>query len=212
MKRMICLMMVLLYLICLGLSGCRSADLGKLSAGNTTASTAAPSASTSEVTGGPEQTTEVMGEATVEVTQLEDPPATLPLKDPSEPPAGTALAFSNVGSLRVTYAGNTSWVKYVTDLSQLPEAEGLDQFDEAYFEDHALVLVMETVGSGSVKVGIDRIMVDESTAVVTLSHEMKGDVGTADMATWLLWAEVETDLDYQWSIANPAVTSGAVTR
>jgi hypothetical protein len=29
---------------------------------------------------------------------------------------------------------------------------------------------------------------------------MDGDEGTADMATWLLWAELEKGLDYTWRI------------
>ena len=36
----------------------------------------------------------------------------------------------------------------------------------------------------------------------------EGQVGTADMATWLLWTEVDTGLeDYQWTVANPALES-----
>ena len=48
------------------------------------------------------------------------------------------------------------------------------------------------------------------TAVVALTHQGPGEgqVGTADMATWLLWTEVDTGLeDYQWTVANPALES-----
>uniref|UniRef100_UPI001C9E8AF7 hypothetical protein n=1 Tax=Klebsiella pneumoniae TaxID=573 RepID=UPI001C9E8AF7 len=80
-------------------------------------------------------------------------------------------------------------------------------YDEAYFVEKALVVVYETVSSGSVQVDIASI----DGGVVTLSHEMSGNVGTADMATWLLWAEVDAGLDYTWSVANPAVEPNTST-
>lgn len=105
------------------------------------------------------------------------------------------------GCVRVEYTGNISSVRYITSADQLPEHEALAGYDAAYFENKALVLVKETVTSGSVRVGIASI----ENGVVTLSHEMAGQLGTADMATWLLWAEVEAGLEYDWSVANPAV-------
>jgi hypothetical protein len=31
---------------------------------------------------------------------------------------------------------------------------------------------------------------------------MEGDVATTDMATWMLWAEVDKGLDCEWTLAN----------
>ena len=99
-----------------------------------------------------------------------------------------------VNRLRLTYSG--------------PE---LSAYDDAFFKDHALVLVQESVSSGSVEVGIESVSLKaDHAAVVTLTHQGPGEgqVGTADMATWLLWTEVDTGLeDYQWTVANPALES-----
>ena len=73
------------------------------------------------------------------------------------------------------------------------------------------MLVQESVSSGSVEVGIESVSLKaDHTAVVALTHQGPGEgqVGTADMATWLLWTEVDTRLeDYQWTVANPALES-----
>ena len=63
----------------------------------------------------------------------------------------------------------------------------------------------------TVEVGIESVSLKaDHAAVVTLTHQGPGEgqVGTADMATWLLWTEVDTGLeDYQWTVANPALES-----
>lgn len=115
------------------------------------------------------------------------------------------VVIGATGRLRLTYTGNVSSVRYITSVSELPEYPELEAYDEAYFQDRALVLVMETVTNGTVEVGISGIILNENTAAVQLSHETKGDVGTTVMTTWLLWAEVEAGLDYAWTVDNPAV-------
>lgn len=125
--------------------------------------------------------------------------------------AGEEVEVDNVGKMRLTYTGNRSGVVYVTAASQLPNYSELAGYDDAYFEDHALVLVTETVSSGSVDVGIAAVHVDGQTATVTLYHEAPepGRSNTTDMATWLLWAEVEPGLEgCAWTVANPALKSG----
>ena len=116
-----------------------------------------------------------------------------------------------VNRLRLTYNGNVSSALYVTSAAQLPDYPELSAYDDAFFKDHALVLVQESVSSGSVEVGIESVSLKaDHTAVVALTHQGPGEgqVGTADMATWLLWTEVDTGLeDYQWTVANPALES-----
>ena len=116
-----------------------------------------------------------------------------------------------VDRLRLTYNGNVSSALYVTSAAQLPDYPELSAYDDAFFKDHALVLVQESVSSGSVEVGIESVSLKaDHTAVVALTHQGPGEgqVGTADMATWLLWTEVDTGLeDYQWTVANPALES-----
>lgn len=116
-----------------------------------------------------------------------------------------------VDRLRLTYNGNVSSALYVTSAAQLPDYPELSAYDDAFFKGHALVLVQESVSSGSVEVGIESVSLKaDHAAVVTLTHQGPGEgqVGTADMATWLLWTEVDTGLeDYQWTVANPALES-----
>lgn len=118
--------------------------------------------------------------------------------------AGETLAFENPGKVRLSYTGNRSYVKYITSVEELPDEEALQGYDEAFFETKALILVVETVSSGSVRLEIESIVTDGDTATVTLSRAMPGDVGTADMATWLLWAEVSRELDYNWILEGSA--------
>ena len=128
--------------------------------------------------------------------------ATIPLNI-TEPVTGASQDLGETGCVRIGYTNNVSRVLYVTKASDLAAYPELNQYDDAYFAHHALVVVLESTSSGSVKVGIESI----SDGVVTLSHEMPGNVGTTDMATWLLWAEVEQGLEETWSVANPALKS-----
>ena len=121
--------------------------------------------------------------------------------------AGEEVVFDDGGKLRITYTVNRNSAVYVTSADQLPDYEELAQYDDAFFAEHALVLVTETVNSGSVDVGILSININGSTASVTLAHDAPEGDATADMATWLLWAVVEPGLDCQWTVANPALES-----
>lgn len=176
MKRILCLILMLSVL----LWGCQSA----------------PAVSGDQ---GTKDNTEEVTQAQLDVTEIQDPGVTLPKNE--QETRGESAAVGRTGCVRVEYTGNVSSVRYITGVDQLPDHEALAAYDAAYFEDKALVLVRETVTSGSVRVGIAAI----EDGVVTLSHEMSGEMGTADMATWLLWAEVEQGLDWDWSVANPAV-------
>lgn len=176
MKRMMCIVLMLAMLLC----GCAG------SGGN------------AEQTAG----TEAATEASVSVTEIQDPEITLP-KGELEQEDGEKLQLGETGAERVAYTRNVSSVHYVTSVEELPDYEALADYDEAYFRDHALLVVLESVGIGSVQVAIDSV----SGGAVTLSHTQSGDAGTTVMTTWLLWAEVEKGLDYSWYIANPALKS-----
>ena len=111
--------------------------------------------------------------------------------------------FANVQTKRIPYTGNRSSVVYVTDPAQLPKDEAFAAYDGEFFAAHALVLVTDTVGSGSIRVGIEDIVIRGNVASVYVSRELPGDAGTCDMATWYIWAEVEAGLDCRWTVANP---------
>lgn len=127
------------------------------------------------------------------------------------------LSMIEQGSFRLTYDGNRSSVVYVTKAEQLENyiqqgAEELAQYDDAYFAKKALVLVVETVKSGSVKVQIESITMTEAEALVTLSRQAP-QYGTDDMATWLLWCEAKQGLSQlAWSVTNPAYDSQKAVR
>ena len=67
--------------------------------------------------------------------------------------------------------------------------------------------MVDTVTSGSVKVSIGFL----GDGTVTLAKEMSGTLGTADMATWLLWAEVDQGLTDTWTVTNPGVQNNLST-
>lgn len=125
------------------------------------------------------------------------------------PPTAGDLPFQqpNSGAVKIQYTENISTVRYITSASQLPDHEVFQQYDESFFLEKALIIVYESVSSGSVQVGIQNIEFENSTASVTLFHHAPPGDGTAVMATWMLWAEVETGLDYEWVITNPALKS-----
>ena len=118
---------------------------------------------------------------------------------------GEELPFENAGKVRLTYEGNRSYVLYVTSVEQLPAGGSWTGYDESYFETKALLIVVETLNSGSVQVDLESILVDGDTASVHIKRTMAGEVGTADMATWMLWAEVEAGLELNWTLANASL-------
>lgn len=140
---------------------------------------------------------------TVAPTQAEVPES-IPQETVSDNVKTGQLAFANPGKTRITYTptGAQSFVRYVTSVEELPDVEALAGYDAAFFEEKALLILVETVASGSVKLEIEGIRVDGDSAIVSLKRTMEGDFGTADMATWMLWAEVEKDLDYTWTMEN----------
>ena len=179
MKKITCLLLTLLLL----LTGCRAG-------------------SGSETTDAPDQTT-VAPTVTTVPPETDPPEVTLPETEPpvtTLPPMEGSLGFANPGKVRIGYQGSRSYVRYITSADQLPDEEALAGYDAAFFAEHALLIVVETVSSGSMQLELSSVTVSGSEATVTLSREMPGDVGTADMATWLLWAEVEKGLNYTWTL------------
>ena len=136
---------------------------------------------------------------TLEATETDPPEVTLHIE---EKETEAAMETSATGAQRIEYKQNASSVRYITRVEDLPAYEALDGYRNAeYFATEALLVVIDTVTSGSVKVSIDSV----GNGTVTLAKEMSGDVGTADMATWLLWAEVDQGLTENWTVTNPGV-------
>lgn len=172
MKKTICLILAALFL----LSGCQTAVSGTTDAPETTVA--------------PTETT------VPEITE----PATIPQLPLGPQISGDGLWFQNPGKTRLTYTGNRSYVRYITSFEDLPEEAAQAGYDPEFFENYALLVVVETVNSGSVQLEIESIHVSDNVASVNLKRTMSGDVGTADMATWMLWVEVEKGLTCQWTL------------
>lgn len=154
-----------------------------------------------ETTSVPE-TTETSPEMTVPETMTLP---TIPTSDSiSGTPEGEKISFANTGKTRIAYTGPRSFVMYVTSVEKLPDQEALKDYDEAFFAEHALLVVVETVTSGSVQLELGSIYREGDIAMVKLNRTMPGEVGTSDMATWLLWAEVSRDLDCSWFLDSGA--------
>jgi opacity protein-like surface antigen len=192
--------LICICVLCLLLTGCQSAHIapseGTVSAGTTAAGTVSDGTAGTTL---PDYFDSGAGQLG---------PTPLPT---NLPPMLEIRLIETAGKLRLPYAGNQSSIQYITAPDQLPDEEALTGYDEAYFQDHALLLIIETVGSGSVRLEAHSFSVLDGVASVTLSHELDGDVGTADMATWMLWVELEAGLDYSWELDNPALPSDTVT-
>lgn len=128
---------------------------------------------------------------------------------------GEALTIYAQGQTRITYTGNKNYVQYITSSASL-DGYGIDalkRYDDTFFEKKALVLVCETVTSGSIRVSIDQILQQDTGMTVVLSRKMPGDAGTADMATWLIWAEVDLGWEgFSWILHNPMLQSELQTQ
>ena len=224
MKKMVCKMSALLCALCLVLSGCQTGvnqpetSTAENAGTEKTVTTEAGKSTEAESSKSTEVNDTATESSSAESSESETTEQSLGVSDVTvgngtllpgnvtgESVEGTALELGESGKARITYTENRSSVSYITSASMLPDQDELKKYDDAYFKDHALVLVTETVTSGSIKVGIESVTVDGDQAVVTLSREMSGDFGTTDMATWLIWVEVETGLDCQWTVANPAL-------
>ncbi len=134
------------------------------------------------------------------------PRATVPTAD--IPMEAEKIAFRAAGKKRIPYTGAVSQIRCITSPEALPA--GVD-YDADFFRDHALILITDSVGSGSVQVAIESISCTGDTAAVALSRKMSGNTGTSDMATWMLWAEVDANAAQNWILANPGANTGSVT-
>ena len=110
------------------------------------------------------------------------------------------VEFEKGGIQRIRYNGAVSTVKYITSVDQLPDYDVFKQYDAAFFQDKALVLVTQSTGSGSIRLEIDSLSVEDGEVKVKLKQTAGGDVSTSDMAAWLLWVEVSAGLELEWDM------------
>lgn len=67
------------------------------------------------------------------------------------------------------------------------------KYDTAFFEENTLLLVYLTAGSGSCRFGVDSLDVDEKNVAVHIKQVNEFEVGTCDMAGWLICVSLSKD-------------------
>lgn len=129
-----------------------------------------------------------------------------------------SVTLSSPQKLRITYQqGVPNSVTCVSSVEQLNTyglygSEKLASYDEAFFESRALVLVKYTVNSGSTQLSLGSATQVSNMVSVHIDAQPAG-IGTADMATWLLWAEVDKSLSScQWVLDGADNTSTGATQ
>lgn len=120
---------------------------------------------------------------------------------------------------RITYQqGANNSVTFISSVDQLSAYQALagdklDAYDKDFFNDKALVLVKYTVNSGSTQVSLDSANRVSNVVSVHVDAQPSGDMGTTDMATWLMWAEVDKSLgECQWVLDGASGTGTGVTQ
>ena len=128
-----------------------------------------------------------------------------------------SVTLANSGKLRIAYqqgAGNS--VTCVSSVDQLNRfglygSDKLAAYDKHFFDSKALVLVKYTVSSGSTQLSLSSATRVSNMVSVHVDAQSAG-MGTSDMATWLLWAEVDKSLsDCQWVLDGASGTGSGVT-
>ena len=68
--------------------------------------------------------------------------------------------------------------------------EAVSEYDDSYFANHSLILAYVTAGSGSLRFDIRDVCHDDSSICLNVMQTNHQEVGTDDMAGWLVMAEV----------------------
>ena len=90
-------------------------------------------------------------------------------------------------------------------------SDKLAAYDNNFFDSKALVLVKYTVSSGSTQLSLSSATRVSNMVSVHVDAQSAG-MGTSDMATWLLWAEVDKSLsDCQWVLDGASGAGSGVT-
>lgn len=68
--------------------------------------------------------------------------------------------------------------------------DAVSEYDDSFFAENSLILAYVTAGSGSLRFGIRDIYIDGASLCVNVVQTNNPEVGTTDMAGWLVMAEV----------------------
>ncbi len=73
--------------------------------------------------------------------------------------------------------------------------DACDKYDEAYFEEQILVMVLLEEGSGSIRHNVDNVKLGTDGKLYVSIRTISPEVGTADMAEWHILIEPEENVD-----------------
>lgn len=68
--------------------------------------------------------------------------------------------------------------------------DAADSYDDAFFKSHTLVLILIEEGSGSVRHEVTKVVQNSDTVDITVRRDVPR-VGTADMAQWHIFVELD---------------------
>lgn len=102
--------------------------------------------------------------------------------------------ISSREDLQSFYEENKDAYGLDSTLSDESFASYMEKYDDAYFEENALLIVLQEVGSGSIRFSVDKVALEQGTVEVQISQirpESEGMVGTDDMAQWAFFIEMD---------------------
>lgn len=114
------------------------------------------------------------------------------------------VSLQKAGEARIEYKSshteNVAWCVTDPQVVSGMQLEGLS-CDDDFFKDKALLFVRITTSSGSAMLDLSKaVLVGDDRLEVVYTCQMP-QIGTADMCTKLLWAEVDRSLaQYRWSV------------
>lgn len=73
--------------------------------------------------------------------------------------------------------------------------DACDKYDDSYFKDHILVMVLLEEGSGSIRHEVTGVVQDQNGQVNITIDSIVPEVGTCDMAQWHILIELDADVD-----------------
>ena len=106
----------------------------------------------------------------------------------------------SVDELNAYYNENKEWYdlernnKVYSDTT-IGFLDACDKYDEAYFEDQILVMVLLEEGSGSIRHNVDNIKLGSDGKIYISIRRDVPEVGTDDMAEWHILIEPEKDIN-----------------
>lgn len=75
--------------------------------------------------------------------------------------------------------------------------DACDQYDDAYFAEHILVMVLLEEGSGSTRHKVDSVLIDQEGVCCIHIDTIEPEVGTADEAEWHILIEPEAGIEIE---------------